>query len=220
LARIDNRNSLGVPHGIPEPRHRGIRLRWFSVGCSFGLFGGVVLVLALATFGASRFLPLSNDPSSGTADIVVTVDEGYLNRLVTEQVGNSYATGIDGLTLTALKVDVSTANRVQLMPTFRVDAGFFQFDVNARVNNSLSVQDGQLVLTMVGDPQLGDLNVSLDVLPFDLPGMIRQAVDRLNNNLLLEQINANIKPSLDAANFRIDGLVTDNNGLTVSLKHN
>jgi hypothetical protein len=190
------------------------------VGCSFGLFGGVVLVLALATFGASRFLPLSIGPSAGTADIVVTVDEGYLNRLVTEQVGNSYATGIDGLTLTALRVDVSTANRVDLMPTFRMDAGLFQFDVNARVNNRLSVQDGKLVLTMVGDPQLGDLNVSLDVLPFDLPGMIRQAVDRLNNNLLLEQINANIKPSLDAANFRIDGLVTDNNGLTVSLKHN
>jgi hypothetical protein len=190
------------------------------VGCSFGLFGGVVLVLALATFGASRFLPLSNDPSSGSADIVVTVDEGYLNKLVTEQVGNSYATGINGLTLIALRVDVGLANRVDLTPTFRVDAGFFQFDVNARVNNRLSVQDGQLVLTMVGDPQLGDLNVSLDVLPFDLPGMIRQAVDRLNNNLLLEQINANIKPSLDAANFRIDGLVTDNNGLTVSLKHN
>ena len=53
------------------------------------------------------------------------------------------------------------------MPTFRVDAGLFQFDVNARVNNRLSVQDGQLVLTMVGDPQLGNLNVSLDVLPFD-----------------------------------------------------
>ena len=209
-----------MPHGIPEPRHGGIRLRWFSVGCSFGLFGGVVLVLALATFGASRFLPLSNDPSSGAADIVVTVDEDYLNRLVTEQVGNSYATGIDGLTLTALRVDVSTANRVDLMPTFRVDAGLFQFDVNARVNNRLSVQDGKLVLTMVGDPQLGDLNVSLDVLPFDLPGMIRRAVDRLNNNLLLEQINANIKPSLDAANFRIDGLITNNNGLTVSLKHN
>ena len=197
-----------------------MRLRWFSVGCSFGLFGGVVLVLALATFGASRFLPLSTDPSASTADIVVSVDEGYLNKLITEQVGNSYATGIDGLTLTALKVDVSTANRVDLMPTFRVDAGLFRFDVNARVNNRLSVQDGKLVLTMVGDPQLGDLNVSLDVLPFDLPGMIRQAVDRLNNNLLLEQINANIKPSLDAANFSIDGLVTDNNGLTVSLKHN
>ena len=209
-----------MPHGVREPRHGAIRFRWFTMGCSLGLLAGIVLVLALATFGASHFLPFSDLPSSSTADIVVSVDEGYLNRLVTEQVGNSYPTGIDGLTLTSLRVDVTTQNRVALMPTFRVDAGLFQFDVNARVNNHLGVQDGKLVLSMMGDPQLGDLNMSLDVLPFDLPGMIRRAVDTLNNNLLLEQINANIKPSLDAANFTIDGLVTDDNGLTVSLKHN
>jgi hypothetical protein len=182
-----------------------------------GLMGGVVLVLALSIFAASRLLPFSVSPSSGKSDIVVSVDEGYLNKLVTEQVGSAYATGIDGLTLTALKVDVSSGNSVVLLPTFRVAVGFFQFDVNARVNNRISVQDGKLVLNMVGDPQLGDLNVSLDVLPFDLPGMIRQAVDKVNNNLLLEQINENIKPSLDAIDFTIDSISTDNNGLTVRL---
>jgi hypothetical protein len=214
---MDHRKWLGIPHGASEPGYGGIRSRWFCGGCLFGLLGGVILVLALSIFAASRLLPLSVGPTSDKADIVVSVDEGYLNKLVTEQIGNAYATGIDGLTLTALSVDVSSGDQVDLLPTFRVDIGLFQFAVNARVNNHISVQDGKLVLNMVGDPHLGDLNISLDILPFDLPGLIRQAVDRVNNNLLLEQINENIKPSLDAIDFTIDSISTDNNGLTVKL---
>jgi hypothetical protein len=192
---------------------------WFTSGCLFGIVGGVLLVLALATFAASPLLPFIDNPSTGDSDIVIAVDEGYLNTLVAQRVNGSYATGIDGFTLTSLQVDLGTENRMALLPTFRVDAGFFQFNVNARVDNRLSVQDGGLAIAMIGDPQLGDLNVSLGILPFDLEGTIRQAVDRVNNELLLSEINTAARPSLESANFEMASVATDENALTVRLKH-
>ena len=191
---------------------------WFTSGCLFGIVGGVLLVLALATFAASPILPFVDNPSTGNSDIVVAVDEGYLNTLVAERVNGSYATGIDGFTLTSLQVDLNTENRMDLLPTFRVDALFFKFDVDARVNNRLSVQDGGLAIAMIGDPQLGDLNVSLGILPFDLEGSIRKAVDRVNNDLLLSEINSAARPSLESANFEMDSVATDEEALTIRLK--
>ena len=191
---------------------------WFTSGCLFGIVGGVLLVLALATFAASPILPFIDNPSTGNSDIVVAVDEGYLNTLVAERVNGSYATGIDGFTLTSLQVDLNTENRMDLLPTFRVDALFFKFDVDARVNNRLSVQDGGLAIAMIGDPQLGDLNVSLGILPFDLEGSIRKAVDRVNNDLLLSEINSAARPSLESANFEMDSVATDEEALTIRLK--
>ena len=191
---------------------------WFTSGCIFGLIGGVLLVLALATFAASPILPFDLDPSPGEADIVVSVDEAYLNTLIAERVNGSYPTGIDGLTLTALQVDLNPENRMDLVPTFHVETGFFQFDVTARVKNRLTVEDGELAIAMQGDPQIGDLNMSLGVLPFDLAGTIRQAVDRVNNDLLLAEINGAAKPSLESANFQLDSVATDDGALTIRLE--
>jgi hypothetical protein len=191
---------------------------WFTSGCIFGLIGGILLVLALATFAATPILPFNDDPLTGDADIVVAVDEAYLNALVAQRVNGSYPTGIDGLTLTSLQVDLDAENRMDLLPTFRVSAAFVQFDVNARVNNRLSVQEGSLAINMIGDPQLGDLNVSLGILPFDLEGTIRQAVDRVNNDLLLAEINGAARPSLESANFEMAGVATDDNQLTIRLE--
>jgi hypothetical protein len=191
---------------------------WFTSGCIFGLIGGILLVLALATFAASPILPFDNDPSTGDADIVVAVDEAYLNTLLAERVNGSYPTGMDGVTLTSLQVDLNTENRLDLLPTFRVETGLFPLSVNARVNNRVGVEDGSLTIAMIGDPQLGDLNMSLGVLPFDLAGTIRQAVDRVNNDLLVSEINGAAKPSLESANFKMDSVATDEGALTLRLK--
>ena len=209
-------------HRLPASGRRttgaGTCFLWFTSGCLFGIVAGVLFVLALATFAAAPILPF-DDPTVGGADIVVAVDESYLNSLVAERVNGSYPTGVDGLTLTSLQVDLDTDNRMDLLPTFHVDAGFFfQFDVNARVNNRVSVQDGRLAINMIGDPQLGDLNVSLGILPFDLEGTIRRAVDNINNDLLLSEINETASPSLESANFVMDSVATDQDALTVRLK--
>lgn len=197
----------------------GLCFLWFAGGCLFGLVGGVLLVLALATLASTRVLPFVTDPSPGNADIVVSVDEDYLNSQIAQRVNGSYATGIDGLTLTALKIDLNPDNRMDLLPTFHEDTGFFlSFDVNARVNNRIGVQNDGLFINMVGDPQLGDLNISLDVLPFDLKGTIHQAIDNLNNGLLISEINNVARPSLESANFTLDSVATDDNALTVRLK--
>jgi hypothetical protein len=58
----------------------------------------------------------------------------------------------------------------------------------------------------------------LDFLPFDLKGTIRQAVDNVNNNLLLSEINGAAKPSLDGANFAMNSVSTDEGALTIRLK--
>ncbi len=175
-------------------------------------------MLGLATFAASTILPLDNIPTTSNSDIVVSVDEGYLNSLIAQRVNGSYPTGVDWLTLTSLNVDLNTENRMDLLFTFHVVASFLSLDVNARVNNRVSIQNGGLAINMIGDPQLGDLNVSLEVLPFDLEGTIRQVVDRVNNDLLVSEINNAVVPSLESADLEMSSVATSDSDLTVRLK--
>lgn len=198
-------------------RRSGSCLIWFGSGCVFGIIAGVLIVLAVATFSAASLPIFTGIPSDADPDIVVSVDERYLNTLVAQRVGSNYSTGVEGLTLTGLQVDLGPDNRMDLVPTFRVDTMFFPFDVNARVNNNITVQDNNLSINMIGDPQIGDLNISLDILPFDLKGVIRQAVDRINNELLIAEINAAARPSLESANFGIDSVTTNDTLLTLEL---
>lgn len=175
-------------------------------------------MIAVATFAATPILPFQQSPVTGDSDIVVSVDEEYLNSVVASRVNGSYPTGLDGLTLTNLQLDLAPGNRMDLVSTFHVSAGFLDFNVNARINNRLSVDDAGLTLSMIGDPQIGDLNISLDFLPFDLKGTIRQALDNVNNNLLLAEINGAAQPSLESTNFAMDSVSTDDGALTVRLK--
>ncbi len=193
----------------------GLCSLWFSVGCIFGLIGGILLVIAVATFGATRIPAFIDNPKPGDADVIVSVDESYLNKAIAQRVNGSYPTGVDGLNLTDLQIDLSPDNRMDLLATFHADVAFFSFDIPARIDNRVSIGENRaLSLGMIGDPQIGDLNVSLDLLPFDLKGTIREAVNNVNNNLLIAEINS---AATNGTGFTMDSVTTTDDLLTVKL---
>jgi hypothetical protein len=176
---------------------------------------GILLVIAFATFAATRIPPYLQSLKPGDADVIVSVNEGYLNKAIAQRVNGSYATGVEGLTLTDLQVDLSPDNRMDLLATFHASAGFFSLDIPARIDNRVSIgENGALSLGMIGDPQIGDLNVSLDFLPFDLNSTIREAVNNVNNSLLIAEINS---AATNGTGFGMDSVTTTDNLLTVKL---
>jgi hypothetical protein len=191
-------------------------MRWLISGLLLGLLGGVLLtVVVSALVVTKRPLPIKDEP--GEPDVSVTVSESYLNRATAERVA-TFSTGTEYLTLTSLRLDLQPGHRMDLQPTFHSDLGFFVFDTSAIVSNQLAVENGKLVIRMVGDPQLGDLNVSLDALPLDLKGTLASAVDRINNELLISEINESLISGFGGTDFTIYGLSTEGDRLTIRLR--
>ncbi|HEY0071483.1 MAG TPA: hypothetical protein VGE04_16075, partial [Chloroflexia bacterium] len=119
---------------------------------------------------------------------------------------------------TSLRLDLQPGQRMDIQPNFYVNLGFFDFDSTAIVRNELAVEDGKLVIRMVGDPQLGNLNVSLDALPLDLKGTVASAVDRINNELLISEINQSLISGFGGTNFDVYSLSTEDDKLTIRLR--
>jgi hypothetical protein len=195
---------------------RGLRLRWFSGGCFVGVLAGLLITLGISVLAVQQ-LPIVSEYFGEQADVSVIIGEGYINREATRRIGNGYPSGIDGVTVTSAQINLSPGNLMDLSAKFHVSGGFFNFDVNTTVQNELSVQDGNLVISMVGDPQIGDLDVPIHLLPFDLDGTIRGAVDRVNNDLLISEINDTVKSSFGSGSFTVDSVSTDDSGMTIRL---
>jgi hypothetical protein len=201
---------------------RWVRMRWLGTGMLIGFVAGIFITLGVSIFAVSAvpLLPLQN--RSSQPDISMTIAETYLNREVQNVVKGEYDTGIPGLTLTGLTLDTKPDNRLDIQPVFRVEVSFFGIGtsatMNAAVSNQLSVQDGKLAVSMIGDPQLGNLDIPLDMLPFDLKGGIRDTVNRLNNEVLLARINESLEAGFGGTSFVVEGVTSDENGLTVQLK--
>jgi len=161
-------------------------------------------------------------PSQGLMDqpdITVSITEDYLNREVQRGISGGYSTGINGLTLTGLTMDLKPNNQMHLQPTFKASVPFFgEVSVNAAVTSQISLHDGNLTSSMVGDPQLGNLDIPLDLLPFDLKGGVNDTVNNINNEILIARINQSLQEGFGESNFAIEGLATDENLLTVQLK--
>ncbi len=205
-----------VLHGQYRKKMRGVRLRWFISGMLIGAISGIMVTLGLSILAVTN-VPGAVQSLTGQPDVSVAINEGYLNRQAATRVNNSYPTGIEGVTLTSIALDLQEDNRMDLQPVFRVDAFFLQFDVNAVVMNELSVEDGKLALAMVGDPQLGNLDVPLGLLPFDLNKTVTDAVNRVNNEVLAVELNESIQGSLNGSAFTIDTVTTTNTEMIVGL---
>lgn len=160
-------------------------------------------------------LVVRNEP--GDPDVSVVVSESYLNRAAAARVAQ-FSTGTDALTLTGLRLDLQPGNQMDLQPSFTADAIFFTVESTAIVKNQLTVVDGKLVIKMVGDPQLGNMDVPLDALPFDLKGSLTSEVDRINNDLLIAEINESLISGFQGTNFTVYDVDTENDRLTVRLK--
>lgn len=195
---------------------RGIRMRWFSGGFVAGALTGIVVVIAASAMAITN-IPRLDQLITGEPDVSVVIGEAYLNREAAKRVNGAYPTDIPGLTLTAVSLDLKSNNRMDLQTNFKLDALFVQLDLQAAVQNQLSVKEGQLAINMVGDPQLGNLNVPLHMLPIDLHRSVTQAVDKVNNDLLMSEINERLRTGFGDSGFVVEGAHTTETALEVYL---
>jgi hypothetical protein len=189
------------------------------MGCSclIGAIAGAVFIIVVSNLGVRAIQSLAQLPS-GQPSVTVTVQEDYLNREASKRINGHYATGVDGITLTALQIDVNPNNRLDLRAEFRVDAGFISFNTSAGISNQISAQGGKIAINMVGQPKLADLTVPIDALPFNLSDDITRAVDRVNNEIIAIQLNDVLQANLTGTDLSLDAITTDDTTLTLHLK--
>ncbi len=204
-------------HRVYRKRMRGVRVRWFTSGLTLGILLGIFLTLLVSAVVVTS-VPSITQNFTGDPDVAVVIGENYINRAAANQIKSGYATGVSGLTLTALQIDVAPGNLMEMQPVFRLDTILGAFNVNAKVSNQLAVKDGQLAVNMVGDPQLGNLNVPLDILPFDLKGQVSNAINKVNNSVIIAEINQSLQAGYGGSAFVVDGVTTNDSGITVRLK--
>jgi hypothetical protein len=211
-------DSSHLLHGEYRKKMRGVRVRWFISGMVIGIVSGILVTLGLSILAVTA-VPGTVQTLTGQPDLSVAIHEDYLNRKAAARVNGSYPTGIEGVTLTSMVLDLQEGSRMDLRPVFRINAFFVQFDVNAAVMNDLSVQDGKIALSMVGDPQLGNFDVPLGLLPFDLNKTITDAVNQVNNDLLATELNESIKGSVsgNGSPFTIETVTTTDTEMVVGL---
>ncbi|MFL5735476.1 MAG: hypothetical protein ACJ78Q_20135 [Chloroflexia bacterium] len=203
-------------HRHYRKRIRNVRMRWFGSGLALGALAGIALVLFASTLVVTQF-PEVLRGVTGEPDVVVVLGEGFLNREAANKLKQPYATGIGSLQLTSVNMDLQPGNRMDLQPTFTMQV-FTTINISPAVKNELEVQDGKLVLKMVGDPQIGNLNLPLEFLPFDLKSQLRQAIDKVNNDLLISEINQSLASSYGSSQFTIMDVSTTDTGMTVKMR--
>ena len=60
--------------------------------------------------------------------------------------------------------------------------------------------------------------VPLGLLPFDLNGRIKRAIDKLNNDLLISEMNRSLTSGFGGSGFAVEGVTTSDNSMTVRLR--
>jgi hypothetical protein len=155
---------------------------------------------------------------SGTPDLVLTLSEDYLNREAEARIAAGYDTGVSGLTLRGAQVDLGPENRMDMQAEFHLDALFVQVDLSAGVKNQVTVQDGKIVVNMVGDPQVGNLNVPLDLLPGNLKEDLKGAVDRVNNAIIASELSQPLEAATAGTSLTLDGVKTNDAEMVLSLR--
>ncbi len=204
-------------HRVYRRKMRGSRMLWFGMGMVFGGVLGFALIIILSALVHTR-IPAVVHNFTGDPDVTITISEDYLSSQAQASLSGGFKTINPNLTLTAVKVEISPENRIDYAANFHVNIPFFTTDVTAAIKNQINVQDGKLVITMVGDPQLGNLNLPLDTLPFNLKGEIARAVDSVNNGLVVTQINKFIEASLAGTDIFLDGVTTDDRQISLRLR--
>jgi hypothetical protein len=189
------------------------------MGCSclVGALAGIVFLVLITNLGARAVQTLAQTPS-GQPSVTVTVQEDYLNSQANKQINGNFATGVNGLTLTGLQIDVKPNNRLDLLADFKVDTGIFSFTTSAGITNQISAQDGNIVVNMEGRPQIANVSVPIDRLPFNLSDYITNAVDRVNNEIILKRLNDVLQANLADTDLTLDAITTDDSSLTLHLK--
>jgi hypothetical protein len=191
-------------------------MRWFGSGLALGLLAGIVLMLVASALVVTQF-PAALQSFNGEPDVAVVIGESYLNRQAESRLKQPYATGVGNMALKSVNIDLKPDNRMDLQPTFTMEV-FTTLQVSPAVKNRLDVQNGKLVINMIGDPQVGSLNIPLEMLPFDLNANLKQAVNKVNNDLLISEINQSLQAGFGSSQFTVQGVTTTETAMTVRLQ--
>jgi hypothetical protein len=181
------------------------------------VLAGIAFLLFVSSTGVKVIQTLAQFPS-GQPAVTVVLQEDYLNSEAGKQINGSYPTGVDGLTVTALNINVNPDNRLDLRADFKVNVGIINFSTSAAITNRISAQNGRVIINMEGQPQLGDLTVPIDLLPFNLSDKITSAIDHVNNDVIAAQLNSTIDANLQGTSLYLDAITTDAGSLTLHLK--
>lgn len=170
----------------------------FAAGMLMGLF----VAAAIAAFWLSASVigtgPASPTPIVGTADVTVRLSDEYLSRQLTRQ--------LDGLAMST----VGSAPGGQVSVDLRVAAKAGPLDLSAGMKSlaRVTVTGGHVAVEPV-QLELGGLHLDPERLPAAVTGPLVGA-----NAALEQQLNAEV----DARNFVIHGVQTDETGITLMLK--
>jgi hypothetical protein len=209
---------------VHHPLHRvysrklgWVRTRWFLGGL---LLGSGIAFLAMVVLSALVYtrIPPVNQFMSGEPDLTVALSESYLNKEAAARIAGGYDTGVPGLTLKAARIDLGPENRMDFETEFNFQAPLIQVDLTAAVKNQVTAQEGKVAVTMVGDPQIGNLNVPLDLLPAEVKDGIKQAVDRVNNTILSSELNQPLEAATGGGAVSVQSVTTTDTQLVINLK--
>ncbi len=178
-----------------------------------GLLGGATGLFFLLLIAPHHPL-LPQVPAFSDPDITISISESYLNSQAQQALKTTNPIVLPYVTVTGVEIDLQPGNRMRLQPMFHAAV----VDVAATVENNVRLDNGQLALQMNGDPKIQDIPIPLDWLPFNLPQQVRQAVDRINNELLSSEMNRQISAGFGSAEFRITSITTDDTTITFKLK--
>ncbi len=182
-------------------------------GFVIGWVTGAVTLLALAALSVHQ--AAQDRFSTDVPDVRLAISKTYLNDAIQRRLRTNPQVVVQNVKTTGLQMDLLPQAAVVLTPTFDV-AGFFTFSPS--VNNQLSVKDGKLAMQMLGEPRLGDTQVPLNLLPFDLAGEVHQSVDQITNNVLLAELNTQLRAGFDGDSFRVTEVRTDGDYLEIRLR--
>lgn len=205
-------DTVGGRAGWGARRGRAVA---FLGGLLVGLLGGAAGLLLLLLMAAARQPLISLVPpfANPDPDITIGIRERYLNSQANEEL-KTHPIELPYISVTSIELDFQAGNQMRLKPTFHATL----VDVSATVINQVVIENGAIALHMVGDPQIQDIQIPIDWLPFNLAGEIRNAVDRINNELLSAEINRQLAAGFGSDRFRIVDVTTTDEYLTVRLQ--
>ncbi|HUS15967.1 MAG TPA: hypothetical protein VM536_13255 [Chloroflexia bacterium] len=182
-------------------------------GFVMGWVTGVVTLLALSAMSVHLAHPSS--PLAGESDVRLQIHIRYLNDVVQRHLQAKPQVVVGEIKTVGLQLGLEPQAGMVLTPTFDV-AGFFQ--LSPSVGNQLTLDRGKLAMHMLGEPRLGDLPIPIEFLPFDLAGEVRKAVDTITNNVLLAELNDNLRAGFGSDEFNVIEVQTQGDYLIVKLE--
>jgi hypothetical protein len=190
----------------PPPRQgrAGFGFAMFFLGMVFAVLLGAGAVYFLYFYNPNPGAPLPRPAAqSGTPDLSATLSQTYLNR----EIANSLsAKPFQAGAVTIRDIVVQVKGDSQMDISMRASTGPATFDL--LVTESLSVQNGKVKITIIGQPK---------VTGGALPPSAGQIMDQVNNQFIEPQINNQVNAlNINGGTLQLTGISTAPGFITIS----